>query len=341
MKFKKISIRRIVLLSALMVFTNLFAGLAAAQKEAPSLLVVVKDENAMQITDPAAKTVLATVPVGEGPHEVEASSDGKLAFVSNYGLQNGAVNPGRSISVIDLAGRKELRRINIGPSSRPHGLVFAGGRLYFTAEGYKLIGCYDPASNQIDWLLGIGQNRTHLVVLTKDMNTMFTSNIQSDSVTMLEKAPFPLDWKETVIPVGKGPEAIDVSPDGREVWTATGGDGSVSIIDVAGKKVKQTLNLQMARSNRLKFTLDGRRVLITDSRGGRLLVLDAAERKELKRMDIGRAPEGILMAPDGALAYVAVSGENNIAILDLKTMEVVGRILTGKAPDGLAWAAAR
>ena len=58
-------------------------------------------------------------------------------------------------------------------------------------------------------------------------------------------------------------------------------------------------------------------------------------------MDIGRAPEGILMAPDGALAYVAVNGDNNIAILDVKTMEVVGRMPPGKGPDGLAWAAAR
>jgi len=34
--------------------------------------------------DPSAMKVVGHVPVGEGPHEV--ATDGKLAFVANYGL---------------------------------------------------------------------------------------------------------------------------------------------------------------------------------------------------------------------------------------------------------------
>jgi len=48
--------------------------------------------------------------------------------------------------------------------------------------------------------------------------------------------------------------------------------------------------------------------------------------------------EGILMAPDGARAYVAVSSDNNVAVIDLKTLEVTSRISTGPDPDGMAWA---
>src|SRR6266404_1238052 len=173
-----------------------FAGInvVAAQTPSPALVVVIKDENAVNIIDPAAKTIIGKVAVGEGPHEVEASTDGKLAFVSNYGLQNGAVNPGQTISVIDLAARKELRKVELGARSRPHGLFFVAGKLYFTTEGSKIIGRYDPASNQVDWRLGVGQNRTHLIIPTKDLNRFFTSNIDSDSITLIERAPEPLDW---------------------------------------------------------------------------------------------------------------------------------------------------
>ncbi|MBI3665940.1 MAG: YncE family protein, partial [Acidobacteria bacterium] len=151
----------------------------------------------------------------------------------------------------------------------------------------------------------------------------------------------PLGWNETVIPVGKGPEGIDMSPDGREVWTAHSRDGGVSIIDVATKKVAQTLNVQTKRSNRLKFTPDGKLVLISDLDGGDLVVLDAVARKEIKRMKLGRSPEGILVVPDGSRAYVAVAGDNNVAIIDLKTLALTGRISTGSGPDGMAWAEGR
>jgi len=321
-----------VLIDCLILLGIIGRNLSAA--EAPALLVLNKDENALAIVDPVARKVLGRVPTGEGPHEVTASADGRFAFVANYGARN----PGNTISVIDIAAQKELRRVDLGPLHRPHGIAFADGKVYFTAELNKLIGRYDPASNQIDWLLGTGQNGTHMVLLSKDTNQIFTANIGSDSISFIERASGPLGWNETVIPVGKGPEAIDMSPDGKEVWTAHSRDGGVSIIDIAGKKVIETLDVRTRRSNRLKFTPDGKLVLISDLEGGELVVLDRAARKEIKRMKLGRNPEGILMAPDGSRAYVAVAGDNEVAIIDLKTLESTGRISTGAGPDGMAWA---
>ena len=114
----------------------------------------------------------------------------------------------------------------------------------------------------------------------------------------------------------------------------------MSIIDIASKKVIQTLQLGTKRLNRLKFTPDGKLVLISDLDGGELVVLDASTKREIKRMKLGRSPEGILIAPDGEHAFVAVNGDNYVAVLNLKTLEVTGRISTG-SPDGMAWAEAR
>jgi YVTN family beta-propeller protein len=44
------------------------------------------------------------------------------------------------------------------------------------------------------------------------------------------------------------------------------------------------------------------------------------------------------MAKDGSKAYVAVSGDNRVAVLDLKTLKVTNHLETGKGPDGMAWA---
>ena len=316
-------------------FLALLPNFSAAQTPSPALLVLNKEDATLSIIDPATLKTITQIPVGEGPHEIAASDDGKFAFVANYGART----PGRTISVIDLTAQKELRRVDLGALRRPHGIAFVDGKVWFTAEENKLLARYDPASNQIDWLLGLGQNRTHMLVFSKDRSQLFTSNIQSDCITLLQQSSDPSAWSATNIPVGKGPEGADLSPDGREFWAANSGDGSVSIIDVAGKKVVQTLDVKTGRSNRLKFGLGGKLVLISDLSGNALLILDAASRKEVKRLNLGRQPEGILIPPDGTRAYVAVAGEKMVAVLDLKTLEVTARISTGNGPDGMAWAA--
>ncbi len=79
-------------------------------------------------------------------------------------------------------------------------------------------------------------------------------------------------------------------------------------------------------------------MLISDDGGAGLVIVDAATRKVRTRLKLGRGPEGIVVQPDGLKAYVALSGENAVAVIDLKTLEVVGKIATGNGPDGLAWA---
>ncbi len=309
---------------------------AHAQLISPALLVLDKDDNTLAIIDPATNKIVGTAPTGNAPHEVAASSDGRFAYVSNYGpYQQGRA--GNSLSVIDLSTLKETR-VDVSPLRRPHGIEFAGGKVYFTAELNKAIARLDPQSLKVDWLLGTGQNRTHMIVLAKDLNTIFTANTQSGSVNLIERTSGPEEWTETVIPVGKGSEGCDLSPDGAQFWVANAGDGTVSVIDVAAKKVVQTLDVGTKHSNRLKFTPDGKLVLVSDIGNGDLVVIDASSRKVIKRVKLGKSAAGILIVPDGSRAYVALTADGKVAIVDLKTLSVTGDIATGRGPDGMAWA---
>lgn len=305
----------------------------AAEVPSPALLVLNKEESTLAFVDLSTGKVTGRVATGEGPHEVEVSADGKYAFVSNYGSGSA---PGNSLSVIDLT-KAEGRKFDLTPLQRAHGVSVEGNKAWFTAEANKVVGRYDPASNKIDIILGTGQNGTHMVLLSKDANRLYTANIGSDSISIFERAAGSINWNQTVVPVGKGPEGFDVTPDGRELWTAHSGDGKISVIDVSAKKVTATIDIATKRSNRLKFTPDGKHVLVSDLEGGELVILDAGSRKQVKRLALGKAPEGILIEPGGARAFIAVSGDNHIAVLDLKTLNVTSRIETGRGPDGMAW----
>jgi YVTN family beta-propeller protein len=387
--------------SALVLF-GVLAGAAATAQETPSpaLLVLHKGENAMAIVDPSSGRVAGHVPTGQDPHELAVSDDGKLAFASNYA--GPGPRGGNSISVIDIAGLKELHRVDISPLSRPHGLWFSDGKLYFTAEGSMAIARYDPASNKVDWLLGLGQERTHMILLAKDQKTIFTSNVSSNTISIIERAGPPQGrpggpggfpggpggpppggpggpppdgrggpppdgpgglppdgpggpprggfggpppggpgggpgWRQVIVPVGRGPEGFDLAPDGKQIWTAHMGDGRISVIDVASRKVVQTIDAGARGPNRLKFTPDGKLALVSEIGGGGIVVLDTGTRAVKKRVSLGRGASGILIPPEGGRAYIALTGSNSIAVIDLDTLAEVARFKTGSGPDGMAW----
>ena len=136
----------------------------AADTPANTLLILAKQDGMLLIVDPSSLQVIARVPVGKDPHEVIASSDGKTAYASNYG--SGAYN---TLAVVDLVAQKALPSVDLGALRGPHGLTFVGGKAWFTAEGAKAIGSYDPATKSVDWILGTGQNRTHMIYVSPDM----------------------------------------------------------------------------------------------------------------------------------------------------------------------------
>jgi len=303
------------------------------------LVALNKADNTLAIIDASSMKITGKVTVGDSPHEVVLSTDGKTAFVANYGAQT----PGSSISVIDTAGAKEIRRFDVSPLMRPHGLQFLGGKLYFTSETNRLIARYDPAANKIDWMMGTGQNGSHMVAVSADQKKFYTANIGSDSITSFEFQNIPpAGSKITHISVGKQPEAIDLSPDGKEVWTGLNVEGMVEIVDTATFKSVAKLNIG-GRPYRVKFTPDGKFVYCSMIATKEILVIDAATRKEVKRMKLDNVPLGIVFSADGKTAFVTsvkgspeAAGSDAVLKIDIARMEVTARVDSGKAPDGIA-----
>jgi YVTN family beta-propeller protein len=339
----------------------LFGQSSGQGRSSASLLVLSKQAHSLDVVDASSLKVVARVPAGNDPHEVIASDDGSTAFISNYGF--GAYN---TLTVVDLRTDKPLRTVDLGPLGGPHGLAFAQGKVWFTSEVAKAVARYDPATNKVDWILGTGQNRIHMIHVSRDAQRIVATNVNSGTVSIIKResvrmpgpppgargpqggSPPPppggprgarTDWNQTVVRVGNGSEGFDVSPDGREIWVANAQDGTISIINFQEKKVVETLAVNLRGANRLKFTPDGRRVLV--SSGPILAILDTGTRKVIKRIPIGHGSGGVLVQPDGARAFVACAPDNDVAVIDLKSLTVSGHIQVDAGPDGMAWAVHR
>jgi DNA-binding beta-propeller fold protein YncE len=339
------------LIVAVALETSLHAAGGNAEQPTPqrSLLAASKTDHTLAIVDPSTLKVVARMPVGPDPHEVIASADGKTAYVSIYG--GGRFH---ELSVLDLVAQKALPSFDTEALLGPHGLDFNGGKVWFTAEGSKSIGRYDPTTAKVDWIMGTGQGRTHMIYITPDGKRIYTTNVESGTVSIFENILVPptvtptgammpgakprMDWIHTIIPVAKGCEGFDVSVNGQELWTATPIDGKLFIVDLASKTVSHTIYAKVVGANRLKFTPDGKRVLISSLRTGDIVIYDTQSHGEVMRVNVGHGAAGILMDTQVNRAFIGCTADDYVAVLDLKTLKVTDHIDVGGRPDGLAWA---
>ena len=318
----------------------------------PALLVGEKNAGRLAIIDPATLKVVARIPVGNQPHEV--ATDGEFAYISNSGASG--------VTLVDVAAQSRLPSIDMGVFGTFHGLWVAGGKLYISHEQSRVLTRYNPATARIEWVFGTGLG-SHLLIVTEDERTIYLASSSTTSMNIMEmgggrggaaaRAGGAAGgagaarrggggggrggWTISSFPAGTRMEGIDISPDGKEFWAVSINDKKIIIVNIAEKKIVETFELPTVFTNRLKFTLDGKHVLMNELMGNQLFVYDAATRKEVKRIEIGAGGEGVFIDPNGTRAYYAVSAGNKLSVIDLPTLTVVGEVPDLQNPDGMAW----
>jgi DNA-binding beta-propeller fold protein YncE len=317
-----------------------------------TLIVLNKADATASFVDLATMRVVATLPTGAGPHEVAVSPDGRMAVIGNYGAQT----PGNSLTVVDLRRRAVVRTIDLGEHRRPHGIAWLadGRRVAVTTEASRAVVVVDVASGAVR-PIPTDQQGTHLLALSPDRRRGYTANIGSNSVSLLDLERGTLVRTVTTRP---RPEAIDVSPDGRELWTAPqiapGAPGMVTILDAATLDSVAAFPSGGVYPNRLRFTPDGRLVLVSHAASGNVQLFDARTRAPVATIPFPRdttkapadggpmsgsaVPLGILITPDSRTAFVATAAHNEIAIVDIPARRIVATLRTGNEPDGMALA---
>lgn len=317
----------------------LAAPLAAA---AQVLIVLNKSDHEAALVNPATYEVAAKLPTGRGPHEAAVSPDGRTAYVSNYGSfavfregERPRMEPGHTLTVLDLNARTVKATLELGDYRQPHGLWVSrdGQRLWVTCEGAQAVLELDATTGKILKAWKTNQNVSHMVVPTPDERKLYVANIGSGSVTVIDRAS---DTVKT-IPTGAGSEGIDVAPDGREVWVSNRAAHSLSVIDTATDRVRVTLESGGQVPIRVKFTPDGREVWVSNAQSNSVTLFDARTRQRLATIEVGAVPVGILMTPDGRRAFVANTNANQITVIDVPGRKVLRTFSTGTEPDGMAW----
>ena len=299
---------------------------------AGTLVITNKSPSTATILDVASGKVLATLPTGQGPHEVVMSRDGRVAVVTDYGSQAG----GSTLTVIDVPGLKVARTISLGEYRRPHGIVLLPGDslVAVTSEANRFLVIVRIATGDIVKAIPTQQNGSHMVGVTFDGKRAWTGNMGSNTVSELDLVAG--TWIRN-IDVPAQPEAINVTHDGKEVWVGSNATGKLSVVDAATGAVS-TAAEGFGWPYRVAFSPDNALVLLPDLRNEELRFVERSTRKELARLKLaGKGPQGIIYTPDNRYAFLSFSTAGVVAILDIGARRVAGELSVGQTPDGVAY----
>jgi DNA-binding beta-propeller fold protein YncE len=319
---------------ATVAFGLLMAGDGRAQtaEVTGTLVVVNKRAGTATIADVGSGETLATLPTGNGPHEVAITRDGSRAVVTDYGGQTG----GNSLTVIDVPGLRVEKTIELGRYSRPHGIAFLPGDslVAVTSEDTRTVVVVRLSGGTIVGAVSTEAGGSHMLALVASGERVYTGNISDDNVSELSLA----DGEHTqTFEAPTQPEAIGVTPDGSEVWVGSNDRGTVSVIDVATGSLEEALD-GFGWPYRILPTPDSRLVLIPDLRRDELRVVDRSSRQVLATISLpGSGPQGITLSDDGQTAFQSLSQLGRVAIIDLEGMEIIGYVEVGDRPDGVAY----
>jgi len=307
------------------------------------LLVGNKSAHTLWALDLATGEKTASFETGEGPHEVVVSPGGQLAVVTNYGTRE---TPGNSLTIIDWADGQASRVMSLGGDSRPHGVAFRpDGTLVVTTEGSNHVIVVDPAAGQVLRRIPVGEGVAHMVAVSPDGRHGWVTNISAGT---LEKLDLEAGGVVGTLKTGPGAEGVAVARGGREVWVTNRGDDTVSIVDAGSLEVLATLD-SVGFPIRVAITPDGARALVTNARAATMSVFDVESRElgttlriadpdaEYQPTLLGDSalPIGVFVHPDGARAFVAISGANGVAVIDTAAWKITGFWKTGREPDAL------
>jgi YVTN family beta-propeller protein len=356
--------------SARLALASLASTLFAQEPPAPSapeitpatvverLIVLNKGEATASLFDPATRKEAALVEVGDGPHEVAVSPDGRTAVVCNYGGQK----PGSTLTVVDVAAARAVKTFALERAAdsaesgraaegkrylRPHGICFLpdGEHVLVTSEITRRLLCVHLPTAAVQTAYATPQQQMHMVALAVDGARAFATGIKDGNLAVFELAGTEsTPAAPRIVATGAGAEGLAVHHVTGDIWVGNRADDTVSIVD--GKTFAVAATVPTGRLPiRVAMTPDGAHALVSCAEAGEVQVFATKTRELAHTVDltgdsreVSPLPIGICVQPDGRFAWVACQRGEFLAVVDLATWQMVDRVQARRGPDGMVWA---
>ena len=316
-----------------MLFCAILLFALAAHAEQAAFAVVEKPGGQVGFYSKEGKRI-AGVPVGQYPHEIVRSPDGRYAYVSDNGIL-WMTNPGEggnTISIVDLANHTKVGVISLGEYRRPHGMDIdpKSNRMVATIENPHGLLLIDLASRKVLRKYDTGGRAPHMVLFSPDRRHAYVSNTDSDTIGIVHLE----SGKVTAVPTGDRPQGGVLSRDGAFAYMTNSDGNSISILDTRSHQMVGTIQTGKG-PGRVALTADGKTLVYNLQAGHGVGFADIATRRQTAEVPIGGAPLSLSISRDGAFAYAGIQDQDKVVVISVKDRKVARSFQTpkGAGPD--------
>ncbi len=292
-----------------------------------TMIVLNKSSHDASFIDLGSGQLLATLPTGRGPHELVVSDDGRWAIGTDY-------SGGNSLTVFDVENLRVARTIDLSDYPRPHGILFLPGQqeVIVTSEASETLVIVNYLSGEIIRSIATGQNGSHMLAVSEDGAVAYTSNMGSNSVSVIDVVNGELI---STVDVPDRPEAITTNKSGSEIWVGSNDEEVVSVISAeSGTTIRQWSGFEWPY--RILLTDDESYAVVPDMGTELLRFFDVASGEELGALNFqGSSPQGVILYEDDRSLLISLSGANKVMAIDIESRKILGEYATGSSPDGI------
>ncbi|HWW97725.1 MAG TPA: cytochrome D1 domain-containing protein [Edaphobacter sp.] len=258
----------------------------------PLLLVANQHDRSLSLIDPGAGKQVATVPV-----------DG----VTGHEV---AASPDGKTAYVPIYGDSGVGR----PGT----------------DGAK-ISVIDLASRKVVHTIDFGHGvRPHCVIYDRNSGMLYVTTELDKTVSIID--PKTLKIVGTIPTGQEQSHMLALTRDGSRGYTANVGPGTVSVLDMKGRKTLAIIPVSKS-TQRIAISPDDSMVFTADQTKPQLAVIDTATNKVKTWVPLPGVGYGTAPTPDGRWLLVALRTSKQVAVVDLKTMQVAKTI---DVPDGPA-----
>ncbi|MDQ2900512.1 MAG: beta-propeller fold lactonase family protein [Acidobacteriota bacterium] len=269
-----------------------------------------------------------------GGRALDSAQSGGTLIVANKGEH--------TLGIIDPDSGRQVATVQEGGVTGHELIASPDGKLaYIPIYGNSGVGkpgtdgtnmvVIDIGSRKVVGNLDFGRGvRPHCPVFGPKDGMLYVTTELDKTISVID--PHTLKVVGTV-PTGQAESHMfTIAHDGRRGYTANVGPGTVSVLDLKGRKTIAIIPIS-GDTQRIAVSADDSMVFTSDQTKPQLAVIDTATNKVKTWVPLPATGYGTAATSDGRWLVVAMPKADKVAVVDLKTMKVAHVIDVPKAPQ--------
>lgn len=288
-------------------------------------------DNTLSVIDLNTLSVINTIDIGQRPRGITFNHDFSSLYI--------CASDDDTIQVMDVSTHTIVAELPSGEDPEQFALHPNNRHLYVSNEDDAIVTVVDTQDKKVIAQIDVGVEPEGMAVSPDGkwaINTSETTNM----LHWINTETFELEHNTLV---GQRPRHVEFALDGATLWASSEIGGTVSVVDVASKKITRTISFKIPGVHRdkiqpvgIKLTDDGRYAFVALGPANHIAVVDAKTHKIIDYLLVGRRVWHMEFAKEQHLLLSSNGVSGDVSVIDVDKLKVIKSIKVGRYPWGIA-----